>query len=347
MEMIATQEQYLGAYQLLAKCPDPSMQQVVTLVKQCAARDITVMIEGESGTGKELAASAIHGLSSRNEHRLEVVNCANQNPHLVGSELFGHAKGAFTGASQAHVGSFEKAHGGTVFLDEVGELSLELQPRLLRVLEDHSFTRVGGTEVFRTDFRVVAATNCDLKKMVKERTFREDLYFRLNVFPIVIPPLRKRPRDIMHFAKYFVSMFSTGTERNIKIAPESEQMLVAHVWPGNVRELKNVIERAMICKNGETAIHPRHLVGIDTETSAYAPDTLAGQPNAAEEQLLAAVTALVGHKTYWEVVELVERTMIIQALRKCGGHVSNAARELRLSERTLRYIKKKNGIKKE
>ena len=225
----------------------PGLRHILERVSMVAGTNTTVLITGETGTGKELVARAIHEASPRRERLLVKVNCAAISAGLVESELFGHEKGAFTGAVGKHKGRFELAHGGTLFLDEIGELPLETQVKLLRVLQEREFERVGGTETIRVDVRVIAATNRDLPQLVVRRQFREDLYYRLNVFPVALPPLRERADDIPALVTAFLRRFARQAGKRIDdVAPDAMWRLLAYNWPGNVRELQNVIERAVI-----------------------------------------------------------------------------------------------------
>jgi formate hydrogenlyase transcriptional activator len=224
---------------------------VLAELETVAPTDSTVLIYGETGTGKELIARAIHNLSSRKPNAFVKLNCAAIPTGLLESELFGHEKGAFTGAIAQRVGRFELANRGTVFLDEIGEIPLELQPKLLRVLQEREYERLGSTRTLRTDARLIAATNRDLEAMVQEQKFRTDLYYRLNVFPVRVPPLRERREDIPLLVRHFVQQFSRRMNRNIEtISSESMNTLVRYDWPGNIRELQNVIERAVIVSTG-------------------------------------------------------------------------------------------------
>jgi len=220
-------------------------------VEIVAPTDSTVLVLGETGTGKELIARAIHNRSARRERTFVKINCAAIPSGLLESELFGHERGAFTGAIAQKIGRFEVANGGTLFLDEVGEIPLELQPKLLRVLQEQEFERIGGTRTIKVDVRLVAATNRDLVQMVEEHRFRDDLYYRLNVFPIYAPPLRERPEDIEPLVRYFVQRFAARMQRRIEVIPtETLDAMRRYPWPGNVRELENLIERAVILSSG-------------------------------------------------------------------------------------------------
>jgi DNA-binding NtrC family response regulator len=238
---------------------DPSLRKVFAALERAAGTDATVLIEGESGTGKELFARSLHALSPRSSAPFVAINCAAIPENLLETELFGYEKGAFTGANARKLGKFEVAHGGTLFLDEIGEMPLTLQAKILRALEEKRFERVGGTASVQVDVRLVAATNRGLKAAVAARRFREDLYFRLSVFPLVVPPLRDRPGDIALLARTFSERFCRDLKKKpLVLSPEAVDQLKAYRWPGNVRELQNCIERAVILTEGET-IHPRHL----------------------------------------------------------------------------------------
>src|SRR5467141_2268451 len=226
------------------------LRSIFSQVEAVAPTNATVLISGETGTGKEVIARAIHELSPRRSRNLVKVNCAALPAGLLESELFGHERGAFTGAVNSHVGRFALADRGTLFLDEIGDIPLELQLKLLRVLQEREFEAVGSTRTTRVDVRVVAATNQDLKQMVSNQEFREDVYYRLNAFPIVLPPLRERKADIPEFVRYFVQKFASSMDKTIEIIPEETmRMLVEHAWPGNIRELQNYVERGVILSN--------------------------------------------------------------------------------------------------
>ena len=227
-----------------------SLRAILSQVKAVAGTNTTILITGETGTGKEVIARAIHELSSRRNRNLVKLNCAAMPAGLLESELFGHERGAFTGAVNSHVGRFALADRGTLFLDEIGDMPLELQPKLLRVLQEREFEAVGSTRTTRVDVRVVAATNQDLKQMARDREFREDLYYRLNVFPIYLPPLRERKADIPELVEHFVQQCADSMDRTIEIIPEKTmRALVHHCWPGNIRELQNYIARGVILSN--------------------------------------------------------------------------------------------------
>jgi formate hydrogenlyase transcriptional activator len=231
----------------------PTLRDALRQVEVVAPTDSTVLILGETGTGKELVARAIHDRSGRRQRPIVKINCAAIPTALLESELFGHERGAFTDAIAQKIGRFELANGGTLFLDEVGELPLQLQPKLLRVLQEREFERLGGTRTIKVDVRLVVATNRDLGQMVRERRFRDDLYYRLNVFPINVPPLRERPEDIEALVRHFVGRFAPRMKRRIERIPqETIEAMRRYSWPGNVRELENLIERAIILSPGQT-----------------------------------------------------------------------------------------------
>jgi Nif-specific regulatory protein len=280
-------------------------------------------LRGESGVGKELIAHAIHYNSVRAAKPLVKVNCAALPENILESELFGHEKGAFTGAHQQRKGRFELADRGSIFLDEVGDLTPGMQIRLLRVLQEREFERVGGTETIKIDVRVIAATNRNLDELMTERTFRRDLYYRLNVFPIHIPPLREHKTDILLLADYFVEKYSRKHAKAIRrISTPAIDMLMAYHWPGNVRELENCIERAVLMSNDDV-IHGHHLPPT-LQTAEFSGTTLRG--------------------TLQETLERVEREMIVEALKSCRGNRAKASRMLGVSERIMGLRVEKHGI---
>jgi two-component system response regulator AtoC len=302
---------------------DPAMKPVVEAIEKVARTAATVLLLGESGTGKELAAHAIHDLSERRERPFMAVNCASLSETLLESELFGHEKGAFTGATAQHRGRIELAEGGTFFLDEVGELKPELQAKLLRVLQDRRFERVGGTRTLEADVRWVAATNRDLFALMKDGRFREDLYHRLAVFPIQMPPLRDRPGDILPIARTLLGRIARDLGRPaMSLAPEAEQKIVGWSWPGNVRELANALERAAILADG-ARIDASHL-------------WLEGGPRLSP-------TGAAGPAEVKPLADL-ERDAIERALRTVAGNRRKAAELLGIGERTLYDKIKKYGL---
>jgi DNA-binding NtrC family response regulator len=304
---------------------DPKLRQVSQQLHRAAGTDTTVLLEGESGTGKELFARALHVLSPRADGPFVAINCAAIPDTLLETELFGHEKGAFTGASARKPGRFELAHRGTLFLDEIGELPLGLQAKILRALEEKSFERVGGTVTLKVDVRVVAATNRHLKAAVAARQFREDLYFRLSVFPITIPPLRERPGDIATLAHYFVEKFCRDLNKKTQIfSPAALDEMHAYPWPGNVRELQNCIERAVILCDADM-IQPRHL------SLSLRPGTIAA-PVSPWDQIDLSGTMLDATR---RVMALVERRKVEQAMHEAAGNKQRAAELLQISYKSL------------
>ncbi|MBE0597528.1 MAG: sigma 54-interacting transcriptional regulator [Desulfuromonadales bacterium] len=297
------------------------LRRVLAKVSQVAATDATVLILGETGTGKELIARAIHSRSTRNTGAMVKVNCATLPANLIESELFGHDKGAFTGAHSKKIGRFELADGGTIFLDEIGELPFELQSKLLRVLQEGEFERVGSSFTQKVNVRVITATNRDLKTAVEEGKFRSDLYFRLSVFPVELPPLRHRKEDIPLLAWYFITKKQAKFGKSIKGIPnEVMAALVHYPWPGNIRELENVLERATILAQG-------HTLALD---EAFALPAGGEEAQPVQKRL-----------------EEVERQHIEQVLEQCGWRVKgkgNAADRLGLNPSTLSFRMKKLGI---
>jgi len=304
---------------------DPKLRQVSQQLHRAAGTDTTVLLEGESGTGKELFARALHALSPRADGPFVAINCAAIPDTLLETELFGHEKGAFTGASARKPGRFELAHRGTLFLDEIGELPLGLQAKILRALEEKQFERVGGTVSLHVDVRVVAATNRLLKAAVAARQFREDLYFRLSVFPISIPPLRERPGDIATLARHFVEKFCRDLNKTTLIfSPAALDDMQTYPWPGNVRELQNCIERAVILCDGDT-IHSR-LINLSVR-----PGTIAA-PVSPWDQIDLSGTLLDATR---RVTTEVERRKVELALREAAGNKQRAAELLQISYKTL------------
>src|SRR2546422_3699983 len=323
-----------GAPQIIGEAP--ALKQVIVALQRAAGTDATVLLEGESGTGKELFARALHALSDRSDGPFVAINCAAIPDTLLETELFGHEKGAFTGAIARKPGKFELANRGTLFLDEIGDLPLSLQAKILRALEEKSFERVGGTVLLHVDVRVVAATNRHLKAAVAARQFREDLYFRLSVFPITIPPLRERPDDIPMLAKYFIDKFCRDLNKKpLTFAPSAVQELREYAWPGNVRELQNCIERACILTEGDT-IHARHLSLSFREAPAPAAVNDDGWSKIDLSGTLAEATR--------RVVSEAEGRKIQQTLAEAGGNRGRAAELLQVSYKTLLAKLKEHGL---
>jgi formate hydrogenlyase transcriptional activator len=318
----------------------PAVLRALGAVDQVAPTDATVLIYGETGTGKELVARAIHNRSARNGRALVNVNCSAISAGLVESELFGHMKGAFTGALERRIGRFELAHGGTIFLDEIGELSLETQVKLLRVLQEHEFEPVGSSHPVRVDVRVIAATNRNLREAMQAGLFRSDLFYRLNVFPIELPPLRERRSDIPQLVAFCVSRFSKRLGKKIDgVSRESMEKLMNYPWPGNIRELQNVIERAVILSVDPTLRLDRDLMPVAASRKGMeTPETDAPEP---WQEDLKSPNPL-------PTLDEVDRNHILAALQHAGGVVDGpkgAARILNLHPNTLRHRMGKLGIK--
>lgn len=297
------------------------MQEVYKQIGKAASSDVTVLILGESGTGKELVAKSIYKNSSRRDKPFVTVNCAAIPEGLLESELFGHEKGAFTDAKERHIGKFEQAKDGTIFLDEIGDMSLPLQAKILRVLQDRSFERVGGTETIYTNARIIAATNKNLLKLVEERKFREDLYYRLNVFTITLPPLRERKEDIPDLVEYFIFKYSHKYQKFVTgVAPEVMEIFMNYSWPGNVRELENAIAHAIVASHGQIIL------------KEYLPQTILGN-----KKVEVTSNNINGDKVLplSEVVAKVEKDMIIKALKQCKGNKTKAAKLLGISRKSL------------
>jgi two-component system response regulator HydG len=303
------------------------MRRVMEQVRKIAASDTTVLVLGESGTGKELVARALHAQGPRRDGPFVSVSCAAIPEGLLESELFGHEKGSFTGAIRRKLGRFELAHGGTLFLDEVGEIQPAIQVKLLRVLQERRFERVGGEQTIDVDVRVVSATNRDLKVMVETGGFREDLYYRLAVLPVTLPPLRDRTGDVEELAHFFIRKLSPRVGRRVSgFTPEALALLNAHRWPGNVRELENVVEQALVFAEGEL-IRPEDL-----------PDGLRAGPRPA------AVELPTGDRSLTDVLEDLERQLILTAWERAKGVKAETARLLGIKASALYYKLEKYGI---
>jgi DNA-binding NtrC family response regulator len=292
----------------------PAMQRVFELVNKVAPSNASVVISGQSGTGKEVVARAIHNLSPRKEKPFVALNCSAIPATLIESELFGYERGAFTGADQRRMGNFELAHNGTLFLDEVGELPLELQAKFLRVLEERKFRRLGGRAEVEVDVRVICATNRDLKEEIRHGRFREDLYFRLHVFTIGLPPLRERREDVPLLVHHFIEKFNGETGKHVQgLTPQAMTTLQGYAWPGNIRELRNTLERAMILVDGDV-IGEEHLP----------PDMQSSRPEAAMLRVPLGIP-----------LERVEKDYILASLQRNGGNKARTAEVLGISEKTL------------
>jgi formate hydrogenlyase transcriptional activator len=312
----------------------PPLRKVLKRVETVAPTDSTVLIYGETGTGKELIARAIHDLSPRRSKPFVKLNCAAIPTGLLESELFGHERGAFTGAIAQRIGRFEVADGGTIFLDEVGEIPLELQTKLLRVLQEREFERLGSSLTIRTDARLIAATNRDLETMVEEHKFRSDLFFRLNVFPVHVPPLRQREGDIPFLVRHFAQQFSRRMNKIVETIPSvTMDALCRYHWPGNIRELQNVIERAVIISTGPA-------LGVDVADLKFPKSS-----HPEQRAVAAAKSEIIG--ALHDVLKETERQQILQALKQCHWVVAGpkgAAARLGMNRSTLQVRIHKLGI---
>ena len=334
---LAGGEEAPGRYGLVGQ--SPAMHEVYNIIEKVAGTPSTVLITGESGTGKELIARALHEQSPRQKQPLIKVNCAAIPDTLIESELFGYEKGAFTGATRSKPGRFELAHGGTLFLDEIGEIPCEMQVKLLRALQEGEFERVGGIKTISVDVRLVTATNRDLLKLIEQGAFREDLYYRLNVVPIHVPPLRDRVVDISALVDHILDKFRERLNKEVTgVDQEAMQALMAYNWPGNVRELENMLERSVLfCE--EAIISAQELPDEVLGKSAGAPPAAAAEaavppdPDASLKEVVRAET------------ERVERQMIIAALDETGGNVTHAARRLKISRKSLQTKMKEQGLR--
>jgi putative PEP-CTERM system response regulator len=301
------------------------IQDLVRTAQQAADSNATILLRGESGTGKEILARAIHGWSPRRTHRLVTVNCVALSEELLESELFGHEKGAFTGAHQKKQGKVELADGGTLFLDEIGDIRPALQAKLLRLIQEQEFERVGGTRPIRVDVRFVAATNTDLERAMKEGRFRQDLYYRLNVVTLALPPLRERKGDVVSLARHFVEKYSAELKRSPKpISSAALAILTQYEWPGNVRELENAIERAVVLSTG-AEIGPKDLPLLRVESSEETAEGAAG--------------------TYHEALQQFKRELLRSALAQANGNQTRAAEALGLQRTYLSRLLKDLGIR--
>ncbi len=306
------------------------MQAVYQMIETVSEVSSTVLVTGESGTGKELAARAIHDLSPRREKPFVSINCGAFTETLLESELFGYVKGAFTGATANRKGLFEASHKGTIFLDEIGEMSPAMQVKLLRVLQERKVRPVGAHEELDVDTRVIAATNRDLPSMVKDTSFREDLYYRVSVIPIELPPLRERSEDIAELADHFTKKFCAQQGRNVTLNEQALRLLEAYSWPGNVRELEHTIERAVALER-TSEIQPDRL---PAQITHYNPARVAADSALPEEGI-----NIVAH------IDQLEKTYVLEALRRTGGNQTRAAELLHLSVRSLRHLLDKHGIR--
>jgi two-component system response regulator PilR (NtrC family) len=322
------QERYHKFANIIGK--SPRMRQVFDLIIQAAPSRSTILIQGESGTGKELVARAIHANSSRAERPFVTVNSGNLPPDLLESTLFGHVKGAFTGAVYPKKGLFDIADRGTIFFDEIGNVALETQAKLLRVIQERDFMRLGGMETIKVDVRIIAATNVDLRQMMEEGRFREDLYYRLNVISIPLPPLRDRKDDIPILAQHFLAKYGSENKKgDLELTPEAMELLTAYDWPGNVRELENVIERAVVLSSG-----PR--IGEE-----FIPEQVRRAPQEAQPSFVVPPEGI----SFKDVTSDFERRIIESALEEAGGVQKRAAELLRIKPTTLNEMIKRHDIR--
>src|SRR5438132_1310187 len=305
----------------------PALREVLDTIRQVAPSSANVLLEGESGTGKELAAHAIHNLSRRNKAKFVVMHCAALSPQLLESELFGHEKGAFTGAHERRIGRFEQANGGTIFLDEVAEIDLSIQVKLLRVMsEGRAFERVGGNQTLRADVRLIAATNKNLEQLVREGNFRDDLFFRLNVVRITMPPLRERKEDIPILVRGFLRHFCKENDKPLlDLAPDAMDALLTYDWPGNIRELRTAIEHGVVMATGPKIT----LRDLPMAVRKAASPAVAGLPGGV------SATEAFGEKASPLDLHETEKKLIAQALAATNGNVTAAAKKLGISRRTL------------
>lgn len=323
-----------------------AMREVYRLTRRVAASSATVLLTGETGTGKELIARAVHDLSQRATGPFIRVNCGALSESLLESELFGHAKGAFTSAHENRTGRFEAAHGGSIFLDEINSVSYKLQVKLLRVLQEHEFERVGDTRTIRVDCRIIAATNCDLLDEVDEGRFREDLYYRLNVIPIYLPPLRDRDSDVGQLAQFFAQRFAEKDNRTPpKIGADAIKALSSYSWPGNVRELENYIERAIVLSDSSTLTAedlPQHVRGL-------APIRIGRQKasdieNLCRDFVTSGISEAPEKSIYDHVVSMTERELISQVMALCQGVQTKTAARLGINRNTLHKKVEEYGL---
>jgi len=327
----------------------PAMQQVYKLVGQVAPTDATVLVTGESGTGKEVVAQAIHANSKRSKATFVAINCAAIPENLLESELFGHEKGAFTGAINQRMGRFEQCDGGSLFLDEIGEMPLAVQSKLLRVLQDGEITRVGGNTPISVSVRIIAATNRDLRQAAQKKEFREDLYYRLNVFSISLPPLRDRLSDVPTLISYFMSKWrSRNGGGPTRISDEAIKTLSTQSWPGNVRELENCIQRAMVLASGDTITQkdlPPAMSG-EKEPVSPPPSPFSGPGVGSLEQAFDFLFEAIKADAKLKLLPAVEREFIVRALERTAGNQVQAAKLLGITRATLRKRADKFGIQK-
>ena len=320
------------------------MQEAYKLIGQVATKDVNILITGESGTGKELVARAVYHHSHRKDRPFLAVNCAAIPETLFESELFGHERGAFTGAERIHIGKFERCHGGTLFLDEIGDMPLSTQAKVLRVLQCGEFERLGGTQTLRADVRIIAATNKNLEKEVEHGRFREDLYWRVKIISIDLPPLRERGEDIPALTEYFMSRFNDEYHTSVRcIEDAAVERLKSYSWPGNTRELENCIRRAVLLSQGDVILE-EHLKLDSGQKESPAAATQAELTQRIErklDDLIADILLLPKGSTHENVIETIEKALVGRVLKQCGYNQVRAARTLGISRNTLRHRMKK------
>ncbi|MCE5334789.1 MAG: sigma-54 dependent transcriptional regulator [Desulfobacteraceae bacterium] len=323
------------------------MQEIFKLIGQVADKDVTILITGESGTGKELIARAIYHHSHRKERPLLAVNCAAIPETLFESELFGHERGAFTGADRVHIGRFEACHGGTLFFDEIGDMPLSTQAKILRVIQYGEFERLGGTQKIKTDVRTIAATNKDLEREVAEGRFREDLYWRLKIISIHLPPLRERMEDLPALVEYFRDRFSREYRTTIRhVDSAALERLKSYFWPGNIRELENCMRRAVLLAPGDVILKEHLDIGQDKpgQAQSESPEQLSTRLYRNLEDLIPDLLKVSGTNIHGSIIDTVERVFISKVLSQCGFNQVKAARMLGISRNTLRNRMKKFDI---
>jgi DNA-binding NtrC family response regulator len=321
---------------------DSRMLEIYKAIGRVAAQDVTVLITGESGTGKELVARAIYQHGARSQAPFLALNCAAIPENLIESELFGHEKGAFTGADRRRIGKFEQYSGGTILLDEIGDMPLQLQAKILRLLQEQTFERVGGTETLRSDVRVLASTHRDLRAWSAEDRFRSDLYYRLSVFTIHLPPLRERGTDLEQLVRHYVSRFGRTLHRDIReIAPETLDRLRAYSWPGNIRELQSVIKQALLRASGPVLL-PSFLPDLTTEATSASKDSGSALPDL--DAFICKQLARDTKDVHGETHRQVDRLLLVRALEHTGGNQREAARVLGISRQTIRTKLRSLGL---
>ncbi|WP_010583759.1 sigma-54-dependent transcriptional regulator [Schlesneria paludicola] len=333
---------------IVGQCP--AMQEVYRQIGRVAGQDVIVLILGESGTGKEVVARAIYQYSKRSDKQFLAINCAAIPENLLESELFGHEKGAFTGAERKRIGKFEQCDGGTLFLDEIGDMTPLTQTKVLRVLQDQQFERVGGSDLIRTNVRLIAATNRNLTEMMEQGTFRNDLYYRLNVYTIHLPPLRQRNGDLPLLIHYFLKRFSKELEKDVqRVSPEAMQLLEAYTWPGNLRELQSVLKHAVVEAMGVVILPeslPDRLRGTSGDAGSLKPIPSAAELTS-DNELSRFIQERIQSGTeqlYDEVIQRVERTLLTELLHQVEGNISRASAILGISRSTLRVKLSALGI---